>query len=167
MILTTPDDPLRRLLHDRDQLIPLARPEPVDVEQQPDPPFGLAENGDAGQLLKSIEGLTIGSDEDIQIRAFEVHVASGLVDPRRYVAVDIEGVQEALKEVASPLGVGLDHLRVDWFIPGGTSGPGGVRPLRCRRGRRRILSCGGCRSGRGRCGSSEARTTSFAVGGSR
>src|SRR5947207_186625 len=145
MLLATADDPLRCRLHDRDQPVPLPGPEAVDVEQQPDPPLGLPENGDTGQFLKGIERLAIGTDEYIQVRAFEINVATGLVDPRRDVAVDVERVQEALEEVAGPLSVSFDQLRLDWLIGEATSRPGRVRPFRYRWCGWRLLYVGGCR----------------------
>jgi hypothetical protein len=69
-------------------------PVAVDVEQQPDPPFRLSKNRDTGELLKGIQRLTVGTDEYIEVGAFEVDVATGFVDPGRDVAVDIDGVQK-------------------------------------------------------------------------
>jgi hypothetical protein len=121
VLLTGPDDLLHSGADDRDQLLALARSEAVDVEQQAHAPSRLAEDGEAGQLLKGLERLAPGSDEHVQVRAFEVDVASGLVHPGGDVAVDIQGIKEALKEVARSLRVHLHHLRLDWFVAVGTA----------------------------------------------
>ena len=122
VVLARGNHALRRRLHDRNQLIAMPGPVAVDVEQQPDPPFRLSKNRDTGELLKGIQRLPVGTDEYIEVGAFEVDVATGFVDPGRDVAIDIEGVQQPLKEVARPLGVCLHHLGFDGLVAIGTSG---------------------------------------------
>jgi hypothetical protein len=139
VILTTSDDSLRCRLHDRDQFVPLPGAKAVDVQQQPDSPFRLPEDGNTGQLLKGIECLAVGTDEYVQVRALEFDVTPGLIDPCRDIAVDIERVQEPFQEVACSLGVRLDHLRIDWLVAVSPSRLGRVRPLRCSRCLRRLL----------------------------
>jgi hypothetical protein len=116
VVLLALDHLLRRCPHDRHEPLALPCAEAVDVEQQADPALGLAEHGKSGQLLKGVERLAVGTDEHVQIRSFEVDVASDLIDPCRDVAVDIQGVQEPFEEVTRPLGVRLDHGWLDRLI---------------------------------------------------
>jgi hypothetical protein len=168
VVLTGPDDLLGCGLHDRDELLPMASPEAIDVQQQPHAPLGLAKDGQAGQFLEGVERLAIGPEERLQLCALEIDVASDLIDPCRDIAIHVQRVEEPFEEVARPLGVLLDHLRCDGLVSisiGTARGSGGASSRSVGRGG------GGCRLltiSRTRCGRSgrRIRRTGFGSGGS-
>ena len=121
VVLASLDDLLGRRSHNRDELVSLASPEPIDVEEQSHASLGLAKDGESGQLLEGVERLAVGSDERLQVCALEIDVASDLIDPCRDIAIDVQRVEESLKEVARPLGVLLDHLRCEGLVSMGAA----------------------------------------------
>ena len=124
VILASPDDLLGRGSHNGDELVSLASPEAVDVEQQSHASLRLAKDGESGQLLEGVECLAVESDERLQVCALEIDVASDLIDPCRDIAIDIQRVEESFEEVARPLGVLLDQLRCDGLVSiGAARGP--------------------------------------------